>query len=319
MISTTRSPAIGEQQQAPGSDVRLAVLRALAYSDIFDYAPDRADLYRALETPGISHPHFEQALADMQAEGAIITDGERCLLAGREALSAIWRRRQQYSAQKWQSARRYTSLIRCLPFIRMVAVTGTLAAQSTEADDDIDLFLITTPGRVWLARALTILIVRLAARFEVTLCPNYLIGADALELPERNLYAARELVQMQPLYGAAWYHQFRTSNRWTLAYLPNAEIGAFPISLPLERLPFIACLFKRLGERLLGGRLGAALDRREMQRKVRKLLQERTPIAPEEASFSPAQCKGHFEGHATHILCRFQERVAMLVETEEGA
>jgi hypothetical protein len=312
MIITSPRPLSASDQGHASSDTRLAVLRALAYSDIFDYAPDRSALYDALEYPDISRAHFEQTLEDMQAEGTIIADGERCMLAGREALSAIWRRRQHHSALKWQAARRYARLIRCLPFIRMVAVTGTLAAQSAEADDDIDLFLITTPGRVWLARALTVAVVRLAAVFGVTLCPNYLVATDALELSEHNLYAARELVQMQPLYGAAWYYQLRSRNPWTLDYLPNASIAPLPPALPLDRVSPPARLFKWLGERLLGGKLGNALERWEMRRKVRKFLQERAPVVPEEASFSPAQCKGHFEGHAARILQRFQERVATL-------
>jgi hypothetical protein len=318
MIFTTHAPATTSQQTAASAITRKAILRALAYSDIFDYAPDRSDLYSVLELPGISYAHFEQALHDMEARGIILFDNERCILAGREALSTIWRRRQQHSLQKQQSARRYTALIRCLPFIRVVAITGTLAAHNAEATDDIDLFLITAPGRVWLARALTILIVRLAALFGTTLCPNYLISTGALELAERNLYTARELAQMQPLYGAAWYHQFRARNRWTLDYLPNAGIGAFPTILPLDRLPWTARLLKRLGERLLGGRLGTILDRWEMRRKVQEFLQERTPVAPEEASFSPEQCKGHFEGHAAHILRRFHERAAAVLAAEEG-
>jgi hypothetical protein len=317
IISRPRPLSTTDQEPAASADARLAVLRALAYSDIFDFAPDRSALYLALEYPGIPPARFEQMLRDMQAEGAIIVDGERCMLAGRETLSTVWRRRQGQSALKAQSARRYTSLIRCLPFIRMVAITGTLAAQSAESSDDIDLFLITEPGRVWLARALTVVVVRLAAMFNVTLCPNYLIATDALALTERNLYAAHELIQMQPLYGAAWYHRFRTCNDWTLDYLPNARIEPFPAPLSLDRLPALACLFKWIGERLLGGKLGTALDRWEMRRKVRKFLQERAPAVPEEASFSPAQCKGHFEGHASRILQLFHERVAALLATQE--
>jgi hypothetical protein len=316
IISTSRSLSTSDQEPA-AAEARLAVLRALAYSDIFDYAPDRSALYHALEYSGISRARFEETLLEMQAAGAIIADGERCILPGREALSAIWRRRQRESALKWQSARRYTAFIRCLPFVRMVAVTGTLAAHSAEADDDIDLFLITTPGRVWLARALTVGVVRLAALFGVTLCPNYLIATDALELAERNLYAARELVQMQPLYGSGWHHQFRLHNRWTLDYLPNARIEPFPPVLPLDRLSFPARLFKWAGERLLGGTAGAALERWEMRRKVRKLLHERAPVAPEETSFSSAQCKGHFEGHASRILQLFHERVAALLAAQK--
>ncbi len=317
MIITSPRPLSTSDQGYASSAARLAVLRALAYSDMFDYAPDRSALYDALEYPGISRAHFEQTLQDMQAEGMIIADDERCMLAGREALSAIWRHRQRCSALKWQSARRYTRLIRCLPFIQMVAVTGTLAAQSAETNDDIDLFLITTQGRVWLARALTVAVVRLAALFGVTLCPNYLIATNALELSEHNLYTARELVQMQPLYGAAWYELFRLHNPWTLDYLPNASIAPLSAALPLDRMSPQARLFKWLGERLLGGKLGDALERWEMRRKVRKFLQERTPAVPEEASFSSAQCKGHFEGHAARILQHFQERVAALLAAQQ--
>ncbi len=315
-ISTPRQPTTNAQPPATAADIQLAVLRALAYSDVFDYAPDRSALYATLEYPGISRARFEQALQDMQAAGTIIVDGERCMLAGRETLTAIWQRRQHCSALKWQAARQYTRLIRCLPFIRMVAVTGALAAESAEASDDIDLFLITVPGRVWLARALTIAVVRLAALRGITLCPNYLIAADALALSERNLYTARELVQMQPLYGAAWHHQLRVRNRWTLDYLPNASIAPLPPVLPLDRLPAIIYFCKWLGERLLGGKAGTALERWEMRRKVRK-LQARAPIAPEEACFSAAECKGHFEGHAARILQLFHERVAALLATQQ--
>jgi hypothetical protein len=317
IISRPRPLPTSDQQPTSLADVRLAVLRAVAYSDIFDYAPDHETLYRSLEYPGITRPCFEQTLQQMQAERAIIADGEHYMLAGRETLAATWRRRQRCSAWKKRQARRYIALIRALPFIHMVAITGTLAAESAEAADDIDLFLITAPGRVWLARALTVVVVRLAALSGVTLCPNYLIAADALELSERNLYTARELVQMQPLYGAAWYRQLRDCNRWTLEYLPNAELDTSSTALPLDRLAAPIRLGKWLGERMLGGNAGAALDRWEMRRKVRKLLHVRAPAVPEETSFSPAQCKGHFEGHATRILQRFHERVAALLAEQK--
>src|SRR6185437_1170177 len=113
------------------------------------------------------------------------------------------------------------------------------------------------------------------------------------------------------------YHQFRLHNRWTLDYLPNAEVGPALDALPLDRLPALARCCKWAGERLLAGKTGAALERWEMRRKVRKFLQGSAPAVPEEASFSPAQCKGHFEGHAARILQLFQERVAALLATQK--
>ncbi len=309
--SLTRTRTTSEQG-LPTLAVRQAILRAVLYADMFDHALSARELYHLLDAPDISQTCFEEGLQRLQEEGALLTCEGRWMLAGREGVVEVWRRRQGHSARKWRAALRYSAWIRCLPFVRMVAVTGTLAVQSAEAGDDIDLFLITVPGRVWLARAMTIAIVRWARLFGETLCPNYLIASDALAMAERNPYSARELAQMQPLYGADWYAALCAQNRWVLEYLPNALADYAERSLPLDRVaaPLRAC--KHAGEWLLGGRLGKTLDRWEMQRKVAKLLKERTPKAPREASFSPAQCKGHFEGHATRILQRYQERVAAL-------
>jgi ketosteroid isomerase-like protein len=314
--SLTRTLATSEQGP-PLRAIRQAILRAVIYADMFDHAPSASELYRVLDAPGVSQARFEDGLQALQEEEALLNCNGRWMLAGREELVSIWRRRQGHSARKWRAARRYTAWIRCLPFVRMVAVTGTLAVQSAEASDDIDLFLITAPGRVWLARALTIVIVRWAWLFGETLCPNYLIASNALAVAERNLYSARELAQMQPLYGAAWYAELCKHNRWVLEYLPNTLANCEESSLSLDCMPALLQLCKRMGEWLLNVRLGATLDRWEMQRKVAKLLKERVPKAPAEASFSPVQCKGHFEGHATRILQRYQERVAALEAAQQ--
>jgi hypothetical protein len=317
-ISLPRPLPASAEHPMPGLSASQAVLRALAYSDIFDQAQSITALYAFLEAPDITPELFQQTLQTLQTAGMIARDGDLVTLAGREALVNIWQQRQKQSARKWRAAQRYTALIRCLPFVRMVAITGSLAVHNAEAPDDIDLFLIAEPGRVWLTRALTIIVVRLAALSRVTLCPNYLIASDALELTERNLYTARELTQMQPLYGMLCYRRLRASNRWTGAYLPNAGSISAPAARSLDYLPAFALLSKALGEHLLGGRVGETLERWEMRRKVRKLLRTHPDGAAEEASFSPAICKGHFNGHAARILCRFSERVEQLPPIEEG-
>lgn len=316
-ISLPRPLPASAEHPMPGLSVSQAILRALAYADIFDQAQSITALYAFLETPDSTPERFQQALQALQTAGMIARNGDLVTLAGREALVNIWKRRQKQSARKMRSAQRYSTLVRCLPFVRMVAITGSLAVQNAEAPDDIDLFLVAEPGRVWLTRALTILVVRLAALSGVTLCPNYLIASDALELTERNLYTARELTQMQPLYGMLCYRRLRACNRWTGAYLPNAGTISAPAALPLDYLPALPLLVKALGERLLGGQIGETLERWEMRRKVRKLLRAHPAGAAEEASFSPAICKGHFNGHAARILRRFSERVEQLPPLEE--
>ncbi len=317
-MTTSLTRALATDQAIPPMQaVQRAILRAVLYADMFDYAPSAEEVYRALDRAGISRARFEDGLLALQDAGMLIQDEDRWMLAGREALVDIWQRRREHSARKWGAARRYAFWIRCIPFVRMVGVTGTLAVGNTEARDDIDLFLITTPGRVWLARALTILVVRWARLFGETLCPNYLIASNALALAERNLYSARELAQMQPLYGAGLYAALCNQNRWVLEYLPNALWEDEGRVLPLEDVPTPLRALKRMSEWMLGGWFGTTLDRWEMRRKVPKLLKERTPKVPAEASFSPEQCKGHFEGHATRILRCYLERVALFEAGEQ--
>ena len=119
------------------------------------------------------------------------------------------------------AAARYGALIAKLPFVRMVAVTGSLAVENAEAADDIDYLIVTSKGRLWLPRAMTILVVRLGGLRGVTLCPNYLLSESALALSERDPYTARELFQMRPLIGHDVHARMLAANMWCRELLPN--------------------------------------------------------------------------------------------------
>src|SRR4029077_9993656 len=132
----------------------------------------------------------------------------------------------------------------------MVAVTGALAVDNAPAGDDIDYLIVTTPGRVWLARSLAVALVRVARLCGVGLCPNYVLAQSALSQQRRNLFIAHDLAQMVPLAGRAVYAEMLSANAWAQAYLPQAR-------RPLRAEPELAVprwsrALKRTGEWLLG-------------------------------------------------------------------
>ncbi len=87
-------------------------------------------------------------------DGYLITSDDQTQLARSEM--------EQTSADKLNSAGSFANLLaRVIPFIRTVAVTGSVAYGSATKWDDIDLFIVTKRNRLWISALLTLVLVRL--------------------------------------------------------------------------------------------------------------------------------------------------------------
>lgn len=294
--------------------LRQAVLEALIYADLFNYPLSGQEVARYVTAPA-DREAIEQALQDGIREGRLLRVNGFYALAGRQEVIALREWREDVARRKWTAARRYARWLALLPFVRMIAITGTLAVNNVEPGDDIDLFMVTEPGRLWLARALVIGIVRLVRLAGDELCPNYFLSERELEFPDHSYFSAREVAQMVPLYGVETYWRVRSLNGWVEGFLPQAgdlprpanHAGADGEMAVRPRLS--GRTIKQATEWLLGGRLGAALERWEMQRKVRQLNQEADQRGGS-VCFTADCCKGHFDHHDQRILGEFEAELA---------
>jgi hypothetical protein len=230
-------------------------------------------------------------------------------LRGREALIARRLDRAATSDWLWRRARRFVRVLRVLPFVRMIAITGALAMQNSDAHDDIDVLIVTAPDRVWLTRALAIALVYAGKLCGDTLCPNYVISERALTLDRRTLFVAHEFAQMVPVYGLPVYDRMCAANSWIQHVLPNA---AQPFQVQSEEpVGPIGRSFKRVLEKLLAGRLGTWLENWEMRRKIRK-FQPRLGQPDGDALLDRDHVKGHFEDYGGPVMRLYAERAAQL-------
>lgn len=295
--------AIGETtdviQETGMRSIELAALRAVAYADVFDYPLTPLELHRYLIGVAASAEQIHELIQHPPA--ALSVSGTYISLAGREANQATRRERAHEAARMWPRALHYARTIAGIPFVRMVALTGALAMDNVEPGADIDYLIVTQPGRLWLCRLLIIGLVRLAAVRGDVICPNYLLSERALALSERDLYTAHELAQMVPLAGHAVYQRMRRLNAWSDAMLPNAADAPQRANDAPDRQPRA----QALGETLLRGGAGAAIERWEMQRKLRKLGRS----SGSEVAFSPDWCKGHVHGHGQRVLQEYARRI----------
>jgi hypothetical protein len=291
--------------KSAGEALRRAILSTLIYADLFDDVLTRDEIHRYL----IGEEASAAAVAEMLDRDAELrfhlarTEG-RFHLNGRPQLAAIRRGRSAASTELWPVAKRYGARIARLPFVRLVGVTGALAMNNARPDDDIDLFILAQPGRLWLCRLLVLAVVKLAARRGYVLCPNFILSTDRLRLSERNLFTAHEVVQMVPLERNHWYHAFIEANAWVADFLPNAFVG---------QTAEAAGSVRRIPARLVAGLISAQffdpLERWEMRRKVRR-LSRRLEREGGSVAFSANECRGHFAAHDARILAAYRQRLA---------
>jgi len=245
-----------------------AIYSTVAYRDIFHFPVTLGEIHRYLHRVRCSEAEVLAALSSSPLlERHLDGDGEFFCLKGRGETFAIRRERRALSQAQWPTARRFGRFLAMLPNIRMVAMTGSLAAGNFPKDGDIDFLLVTDGGTMWRTRALCRLLALLDEKLRQGLfCPNTFLSAAALPLSRHSLYDAQELCQMVPLHGLAVYEEVRRANGWTAEWLPNAA-GAPPAAIELEPLsrPLKAC-----GEWLLDSGFGRTVEKFEARRKIHR-------------------------------------------------
>ena len=292
-----------------GKVLQGAVLKTLVYSDLFDFPLTAGELCTYLFDVGSSEA--EVVHAARRCPDIVELDGHFCL-RGRQHLVAERQRRSSENEKLWLKARRYGSMVAAIPFVRMVAVTGSLAPGNSRPGDDIDLLLVVAPGRLWVSRLLVLALVRALRLIGDELCPNFLLSEGRLQIDGSAFpaYYARELSQMTPLFGADSYRALRLANGWTMQLIPNsnhvlrAELANWPRG--------VTGLVKRAAEAVLALRIFDALEALERRRKVARLL-ARHARESGIVEFSADRCRGHFGAYVERMMGVFELRCAAIM------
>jgi len=156
------------------------------------------------------------------------------------------------------------------PYVRGIAISGSLSKNFADDDSDIDLFVITTKNRLWIARTIMHCFKKLTFLFkkEHYFCMNYYIDEQDLLIHEKNIYTATEIATLMPLHGETAFEQFFSSNGWTRDYLPNKCLRVATAK------PVKSSLFKRFAEWLFNNRLGNSIDSVLMRITVKRWLKK---------------------------------------------
>lgn len=246
----------------PLSSCDRAVLLTIIYADLFDFPLTAEEIYSRLVGRGFDRRAVFASLEMLRSRHLDIRR-EFVFLRGRHDLVSTRLARQERASDLWAAGDRYARWLSHVPFVRMVAVSGSLAVNNAGDAGDVDLFCITTARRLWLARLFIVPLSKLTRKlsrfFPYYLCANYLLSLDSLEVSteEQNLFTAHEVLQAVPLLGTDVRENFLERNAWVNDLLPNLR-PPLPSLAPEGRSRHPV---KSLFEHALSGRLGDVLNR----------------------------------------------------------
>jgi hypothetical protein len=299
-----RRHALSARDQRLDAALERAAFKTVAYADVFDYPLSVAEAHRYLIGVAAPLDAVRAGLERLVPERLARQNG-LYTLPGRDDLVETRQRRAAVAARLWPEAVRHGRTLAELPFVRMVAVTGSLTRDNVESGSDVDYLVVTAAGRVWVGRGLTGLARRTVEPRGIRACPNYVLSEQALFLRDRTLFTACELAQMVPLSGHAVYQRMREVNDWTADFLPNA--GGCPRWIAPRRLRRRRPA--RLAEVVLRTPIGGWMERYEWARFERKLPAR--SANPKEVVYSADCFKDHVDGWGGRVLAAYDQRVSV--------
>ncbi len=285
------------------SDLERAILETLAYSDIFDHPLTVDELHRFLTVSAAK----DEVRACVENMDDTFSNREYYFLSDRTDIVKVRNQRVENSRRAFNRALFYGRILGRLPFVRMVALTGSLAMLNLSKNRDMDYMLVAKPGRVWTARAFALLFGRLARLFGDVICPNVIVSERALEWNARNIYTAREFAQMIPISGLRVFNQLRTANLWVNDFLPNLNLDS---DSSLSDKKVHTSIFQKLTEFLLNNKLGDLFESWEMTRKITRFKKQKGYGV--ETNFSADICQGNFDHHGSWAMKAYEERLLAL-------
>ena len=200
----------------------LQVVKSLAYFDIFNYPLTSQEVFNYLPVDGTTQVEVTRCLDELVEKKLVFRFGDFYSLRDEE--QDIRRRvKGNRQAERWlEVARKQAHLIARFPYVTAVMASGSLSKGYMDEKSDLDFFIVTEPHGLWIARTLMVVYKRIFLfNSHKTFCVNYFIDTKHLEIDEKNLFTAIELVTLIPLYNRGCYDDLLASNSWVRDYVPN--------------------------------------------------------------------------------------------------
>lgn len=236
-----------------------AIIKTLLYFDIFNYPLTVDEIHEYCCEYPASKDEIRRQLEVFEEMGYVSRKDFFYQIKNDKIAASVERRiKGNKEAQRFlKISKRFSKFITYFPFVRGVCLSGSLSKGYADSDSDIDYFIITEPGRLWIARTSLILFKKIfLLNSHKYFCVNYFIDTNSLEIPDKNLFAATELLSIIPAANAGLYERLIEANSWIKEYYPNGTLKTdkYPVA------PANNSFVKKVNEKFFSARFGDKMD-----------------------------------------------------------
>ncbi|MCU0361346.1 MAG: nucleotidyltransferase domain-containing protein [Bacteroidia bacterium] len=295
------------------NEEQKAVYACLCYFDVFQHPLRFAEICEFVSLP-FSDSKVHSVLDELLHLQLIRSDSGFYLLknASGNTIQKRLSAEQRFQA-KQTTIRRFARFVARFPFVQSVAISGSCSKGLLDEDGDVDYFIITSPGRLWLCRSLLIGFKKLFLfNSKKYFCVNYFLSADQLEIPDRNVFVACEISTLMPVSNKALFDKYLEHNKWVEEFLPNKK--AYNDQFLKNQLPKRP--LSKLLEVTFSGKLGDALDRRFFKFTLNTWEKKFADFSKEDFDLNMRSKKNvskhHPRGFQKKVLQEFENRMSIL-------
>jgi len=221
------------------ADSDIAIVRSVLYASLFDYPLTLAELRQTLIESRQTPSAIKAAFARNDDLRALVSTCDGYYFpAGRGDLVAERRRREEHSRRFLDRHRRFLTFVSAMPYVRMVALSGSVAHLNVEGDGDLDLFVVTKGRQVWSVTVAIIVLAKLMG-LRRTVCANFVLADSRLTLDQADLFTASQVIHLKPLVGMDVFRALVAANPFVTRFYPNFHSAAagrlgLRLSLPVR-------------------------------------------------------------------------------------
>ena len=203
-------------------NIEASILKVILYFDIFNY-PLSKDEIRLYLDQKVDDLHIAVALQKLINNKCMFRHDNFYSFQDNYSLVENRKFGNDKAIPLLHTAYKIAGFLYDFPFVRGVGISGSLSKNVADDKADIDFFIITKANRLWIARTLLHIFKKLSfiAGRQNWFCMNYFVDEECLQIEEKNVFTAIELITLLPICGNGSLHDFFDANKWVHRYHPN--------------------------------------------------------------------------------------------------